>query len=161
MREPHRSAQVSDGQPELTGRRLLCVTVTPSNLRLILRGVTRRCAVCGQRGLTDRFLRLREQCPQCGYVFERKAGHFVGAVGMNTIVTFALIAITLVAGILLMWPDVTFIPLAAVTVGIATAVPVLFHPIAKTLWVGIDLIIHPLEPGEAFVETEEGAAQQG
>jgi len=161
MRDLHGSAKVSDSQPELASLRLPCMPATPSNLRLILRGITRRCAVCGQRGLTDRFLRLRKQCPQCGYVFERKPGHFVGAVGMNTIFTFALIAITLVAGTLLMWPDVTFIPLAAVTVGIAMAVPVLFHPIAKTLWVGIDLIIHPLEPGEAFVETEEGAAQQG
>lgn len=80
---------------------------------------------------------------------------------MNTIFTFALIAITLVASMLLMWPDVEFAPLAVVTVGVAAVVPVLFHPIAKTLWVGVDLIIHPLEPGEAFVEAEEGASQQG
>ena len=134
---------------------------TPSKLRLVLRGLTRRCAVCGQGGLTDRFLHLRERCPRCGYRFERKAGHFVGAVGMNTIVTFGLIAITLVIGILVMWPDVKFIPLAAATVAVAVVVPTFFHPIAKTLWVGIDLIIHPLEPGEAFVDTEEGAPQQG
>ena len=77
---------------------------------------------------------------------------------MNTIITFASIAVTLFVGILLMWPDVTFVPLAPITVAIAVIFPVLFHPTAKTLWVGIDLIIHPLEPGEAFVETEEGSA---
>jgi uncharacterized protein (DUF983 family) len=152
---------LSDRESELPDRRLLLVIATPSKFRLISRGLTRRCAVCGQGGLTEGFLRLREKCPRCGYVFERKAGHFVGAVGMNTIFTFALIAVTLVGGMLLMWPDVEFVPLAAVTVSIAVLVPTFFHPIAKTLWVGIDLIIHPLEPGEAVIEAEECTAQQG
>ncbi len=153
--------RLSDRESELPDRRLLFVIATPSKSRLILRGLTRRCAVCGEGDLTEGFLRLRDRCPRCGYVFERQDGHFVGAVGMNTIFTFALIAITLIGGMVLMWPDVEFVPLAAVTVAIAVLVPTLFHPIAKTLWIGIDLIIHPLEPGEAVVEAEERAPEQG
>ena len=58
---------------------------------------------------------------------------------------------------------------------IAVIVPPLFHPTAKTLWVGIDLMMNPVRPGEAVadlldpkrlfaaggVDTEEGPPEQG
>ncbi len=134
---------------------------TPSNGTLFWRGITRACAACGQRGLTRRWVTLREECPRCGFRFERKPGHFVGAVGMNTIATFALLLITLVAGIGLTWPDVRVIPLLVPMLLMAVLVPLLIHPTAKTLWVGIDLMMNPLEPGESVVESEERTPQQG
>ncbi len=76
---------------------------------------------------------------------------------MNTIVTFGLILITLLGGIAVMWPDVEAIPLTVATFAVAIIVPPAFHTTAKTLWVGIDLIIHPLQPGEATGGSEEGA----
>jgi uncharacterized protein (DUF983 family) len=133
---------------------------TPSRGTLFWRGITRACAACGRRGLTRRWVTLREECPRCGFRFERKPGHFVGAVGMNTIATFALLLITLVAGIGLTWPDVRPIPLLIPMLLIAVLVPLLIHPTAKTLWVGIDLMMNPLQPGESVVESEEGTPQQ-
>lgn len=103
---------------------------------------------------------LRDECPRCGFHFERKPGHFVGAVGMSTIATFALLLIALLVGILVMWPDVAAGPLLIAMLPIAILVPVLIHPTAKTLWVAIDLSMKPIEPHEALGGPEERAPQQ-
>ena len=92
---------------------------------------------------------LCDACPRCGFVFERKPGHFVGAVGMNTIVTFGSILISILLGIWALWPDVDVVPLGLAPLLIAVVMPPLIHPSAKTLWVAIDLMMHPLEPEEA------------
>ncbi|MEZ5168218.1 MAG: DUF983 domain-containing protein [Acidimicrobiales bacterium] len=125
---------------------------------LLWRGVTRACAVCGRRGLTRRGVALRDDCPRCGFHFERKPGHFVGAVGMSTIFTFALLLITLLVGIWLTWPDVRATPLLLAMVPIAVLVPIVIHPTAKTLWVAIDLAMTPVQPGEALGGPEERTA---
>ena len=133
---------------------------------MVWRGLTRACAVCGKRGLTRRWVVLTRDCPRCGFTFERSPGHFVGAVGMNTIVTFGLMLVTIVVGILLTLPDVRFWPVTLAALGVAVFVPVLFHASAKTLWVAIDLVMNPLETGEApllerHLVAEEGSSQQG
>ncbi len=134
---------------------------TPRRGTLLWRGFTRACAVCGQRGLTRRGVALREDCPRCGFHFERKPGHFVGAVGMSTIATFGLLLVTLVIGIAVSWPDVSVGALLLPMLPIAVLVPLVIHPTAKTLWVAVDLLMNPLEPGEAVGHSEERASQQG
>lgn len=138
---------------------------TPRPRVLLWRGFTRACGVCGSRGLTRRWMTLREECPRCGFRFERKPGHFVGAVGMSTIATFGSLLIVLVVGIGLTWPDVRPAPLLIPMLPIAVLMPVLVHPTAKTLWVAIDLMMNPVEPGETVLDTEpvaqERATQQG
>lgn len=151
-------------------RRLIVVSdvvrPTPSRGVLFFRGATRACAVCGQRGLTRGVIDLCPECPRCGFVFERHPGHFVGAVMMNTIITFGAILITFLASLWVLWPDVNFLGLAAVPFLIVLIVPAFFTPTFKTLWVAIDLMMNPLEPGEAprgfvGVDAEEGTPQEG
>ena len=131
---------------------------TPPTRVLLWRGATRACAVCGRRGLTRRWVSLADACPRCGFVFERKPGHFVGAVGINTIVVFGLILLSVVGGVIVMWPRPELVPLLALTLPIAILLPVFFHATAKTLWIAIDLRMKPLEPGEAVGGPEERAA---
>lgn len=89
---------------------------------------------------------------------------------MATIVTFGLILISFMVSLWVTWPDVNFLSLAAAPLAIAIVVPVLFNATFRTLWAGIDLIMNPLEAGEATrgfdpvtgrqVDTEEGSPQQ-
>ena len=97
----------------------------------------------------------KANCPRCGFHFERSPGHFTGAVGMSTIITFGLILITLLIGVAIQWPDINPGPLLAVMLPIAILVPLVFHPTAKTLWVAIDLALRPIEAGEALGGPEE------
>lgn len=155
---------MSHREAQLTDRRLVVVETreTPANGRLFWRGISRACAVCGRRRLTRRFIALTEQCPRCGFRFERHPGHFLGAVIMSTIVTFGLILISVLVGIWVLWPDVDALRLSIVPLAIAVVVPAVLHPTCKTLWVAIDLMMRPLDPGEGVGDlvAEEGTTQE-
>jgi len=120
----------------------------PSKKVMLLRGLTGRCAVCGTTRLTPRWIVVRAICRRCGFNVERKEGHFVGAVGMNTIVTAGAILATVLGGAALTAPDIPVVGLVLATVGVAVGVSMLFFPISKTLWSAIDLMFVDLEPGE-------------
>ena len=47
----------------------------PAALRTMLaRGLARRCARCGRGELYERWIRLRERCPECGLVYLEDQG---------------------------------------------------------------------------------------
>jgi uncharacterized protein (DUF983 family) len=113
------------------------------------RALLLHCPVCGSGGLFRRWTRMVERCPRCGFLFERSPGQFIGAVGMNTIVTFGVLLVTLVVGFVVTSPDIAVVPLTLTGLAIAAVLPVLFYPFSKTTWAVIDLAMTPLEPGEA------------
>lgn len=116
--------------------------------RLLWRGVTRRCPLCGGGDCFATFFQVRERCPRCNFPIRREEGHWIGAVGMNTIVSFGVLLITLVAVFALTWSDrrpaATFIALFAV----ASIVPLAFFGPSQTLWSAVDLLLRPLEPND-------------
>ncbi len=126
---------------------------------LIWIGLTRGCPVCGKRRLFRHWFSMLERCPRCQFRFERREGQFIGAVGMNTIVTFAGVLGALIVGMILTIPDIAVAPILATTAVIAIVVPLAFYPSSKTLWGGIDLRLSPLEPGES-TWTIEGPIEQ-
>lgn len=91
---------------------------------------------------------MLERCPRCGLRFERIEGHWTGDLGINTIVSFGSLLVVLMVGFLAFWPEppVTAIVIAAVAV--AGVMPFAFFPFSKTIWLAIDLLLRPLEPGE-------------
>lgn len=115
----------------------------PGRLRLFGRALRRRCPYCGGSPF-DGFFRLAHRCHTCGLATDRIAGHWVGAVGINTIVTFAAILVGLVIGIVAMYPDVRPGPLLVALLPLAAAVPVLFWPLSQTLWTAIDITMRPV-----------------
>ncbi len=122
---------------------------TPRVTTLLRRGLTRRCAVCGQGGLFQRWFSMLERCPRCEFRFERREGQFIGAIGVNTVVSFGLLIVTLAIAIIASYPEVDAAPLLVPTVAVAVVAPTVFFPFSKTLWNAIDLALSPLELGEA------------
>jgi uncharacterized protein (DUF983 family) len=122
---------------------------TPGFWTMTGRACTLRCCVCGQGKLFRRWITMVERCPRCGYLFERAEGQFIGAVGMNTIITFGVLLITLIVGFIVTSPDIPAVPLAAVGLGVGVIVPIIVFPFSKTTWTAIDLVMTPLQPGEA------------
>lgn len=121
---------------------------SPSRSQIFRRGFTGRCAVCGKTRLTPKWVVVKFRCDRCNFSIERNEGHFVGAVGMNTIVTFGTILICVVVGAALTAPDVPEVTLSIITVAVGVVVSVVFFPISKTLWSAVDLMMVELEPGE-------------
>jgi hypothetical protein len=48
-------------------------------------------------------------------------------------------------------PDFAMVPLVVAAVVTAVVVPLAFYPSSKTMWTAIDILMRPLEPGEAVM----------
>ena len=72
----------------------------------------------------------------------------MGALIINTTVVFGSFLFVFAGGILVFWPDVPWLGLMVVTVAVNAALPVLFYPVSKTLWMALELSWHPLEDHE-------------
>jgi uncharacterized protein (DUF983 family) len=120
----------------------------PLTLPLLLRrGLTVRCPLCGGRGLFQRWFTMVDRCPRCRLRTERVEGHWLGSLGMNTIVSFAAVLLAVVVGVLLGYPDALTVAVVGV-VATAVIVPIAFFPVSRTLWSAIDLAMRPLEPDD-------------
>lgn len=120
-----------------------------SNLALLVRGARLHCPVCRGGGLFEGFGRLPDRCPHCSFRFERVDGHWMGSLGLNTIVSFATTFVVLMVAVLLTMPRIPTIPVIAAGAGSAVLVPLLFFPASKTLWTAIDLVMRPLTEAES------------
>jgi hypothetical protein len=89
-----------------------------------------------------------ERCPHCGLRFERVEGHWTGALGINTVLSFGLLLVTLLGGFLLTYPEVPAVGLVVASVGVAALGPVFFFPFSKTVWLAIDLQMRGPGPDE-------------
>jgi uncharacterized protein (DUF983 family) len=115
---------------------------------LFLRAMTLRCPQCGSRGLFQSWYRIAERCPTCGLRSDRVVGHWIGAVGVNTIVSFGALLVTLAVGFIVTYPDVPVVPMLVIALAVAVFVPLLFWPFSQTLWTAVDLAMRPAERSE-------------
>ena len=70
---------------------------------------------------------------------------------INTVVTFSLGFVVLMAWIVLSWPDPDFAVGLLVLVPVAVVFPIAFYPVSKTLWTAIDIAMRPLRPDEVSI----------
>lgn len=112
------------------------------------RGLRRRCPVCGGGEVFATFFLVKERCPRCNFAIRRDEGHWIGAVGINTVVTFGLLLLTLTIVFALTWSDRRGAPVFISALAVAAVVPVVFFGPSQTLWSAIDLAMRPLEPGD-------------
>jgi len=106
--------------------------------------------LCGRGKVFRRWFTVLERCPRCNFrLDERIEGHWLGSLGMNIIVSFAVLFIVMIAGLIIAYPDFEQ-PwrLAGICVAVAVVVPLVFFPFSKTLWGAIDLAMRPLEPDD-------------
>ena len=129
------------------GPALKPITEFPHGAKLLWRGLTRRCAWCGDRkAYFLGWFKRQERCRRCGHSYRRGDVAFeLGAVTANIILTFSAILISILVTVLL-GLDV----MVVVFVGAAIALigPALFYPVSFTLWQAIDLLMRPPMPAE-------------
>ena len=122
------------GLPPSGGRRLAV---------LLGRALRRRCPYCGGAGIFSGWFELRDRCPSCGVSFDREEGYFLGAMAVNLLVAEGL-AVGVVV-LLMIFSDLSLLPLEVVGVGLALGLPILFFPYSRTLWMALDLQLDPPE----------------
>lgn len=110
----------------------------------------RRCPWCGdRRAYFTRWFVKRDACRGCGLAWRRAdVGFELGALTINTMVTFGLIVVGVTAGVIATSPDFAVRQIVIALVVGAVVVPVLFYPVSYTLWQAIDLAMRPPEPDD-------------
>ena len=112
------------------------------------RALLRRCPRCGGKGWFRGWFAKVERCRTCGYRYEREPGFLLGAVTINTIVTFGLLAAVLLVGTILSYPDIAVVPMLIASGAVAILVPIIFYPFSYTIWAAVDLAMRPLDAAE-------------
>jgi uncharacterized protein (DUF983 family) len=122
--------------------------LTTSFVRTMVRGAVGACPRCAGRGWFRHWFTRRERCPTCGYRHERQQGFMLGAMTMNVIVTFILLALVMLVGTVASYPDIAVVAIVVTGLVIAVGWPLFFYPMSYTLWAAVDLAMRPLEPAE-------------
>ena len=65
------------------------------------------------------------------------------AIIINTAIAEAVFGVLFIAGLIITAPDFAWAPLLTIAIVTNTLVPLVFYPISKTLWVAVDLYLHP------------------
>jgi uncharacterized protein (DUF983 family) len=120
----------------------------PPTGRMLLRGLVGRCPLCGSGKLFRWWLFMVPECPRCDLHFERIEGHWIGAIAINTVLSFGLMLGVIVTGVVTTHPDIPTGALALTACAVALVVPLLLQPISRTFWTAIDLAMRPVEPAE-------------
>ncbi|MED5265039.1 MAG: DUF983 domain-containing protein [Actinomycetota bacterium] len=126
-------------------------------LKLLWRGSTKACPLCGQRKLFKKWVHMATHCPRCRLHFERVEGHWIGAVGINTIVSVLLLVAGLSVFFYVTYPDIPtgiWVFWFAASFGV---VPILFYPNSKTLWTAIDILMRPIEERDFEATRDENS----
>jgi uncharacterized protein (DUF983 family) len=112
------------------------------------RALLRRCPRCGGKAWFRGWFGKVDRCRTCGYRYERQPGFLLGALTINTIVTFGLLAAVLLVGTILSYPDIAVVPMLIAAAVVAVGVPIVFYPFSYTVWAAVDLTMRPLDPAE-------------
>ena len=93
---------------------------------------------------------INPRCEACGLRFERgrdeEQDHWLGAFTLNFIVTEVVFGIALLIAVLITWPDPPWTRLLYGGGVLMVLMPIVFYPMSKALWLGIDLLFRPATP---------------
>ncbi|MFZ1397815.1 MAG: DUF983 domain-containing protein [Candidatus Promineifilaceae bacterium] len=91
-------------------------------------------------------MRMDEDCPHCGVLFEREDGFFMMAVFVGYVMSF-FIAVPVLAGLYFWIRPSIWGYLIGATVALLLASPLIFH-YARVVWMYIDQLLDPRREGE-------------
>jgi uncharacterized protein (DUF983 family) len=114
-------------------------------LLLFSRALRLRCPACGGGPIFGGWFQSRPRCPACGFLLDREEGYFMGAMLLNIIVAEGIFFVGFAVALVLTWPTP---PWQLLTIGSMAAVvifPLLLYPFSRTVYLALDLLIHPPE----------------
>ena len=110
---------------------------TRSRLHAIL---SRRCPRCLQGAVYSKIFKPNATCPQCGLVFEREPGYFLGSFYVSYGIGAAVGIPTVLVAIYLDLPFLWLFPIVAIWVGFFGPLIVTY---SRVLWYHLDQVVDP------------------
>lgn len=116
---------------------------------MMLRAITLRCPWCASRRTFIRgWFHRHDRCRTCGLKWRREEGFELGAVIMNTFVTFGALTIAMTVGFILTAPDIPVMPFVLALMVVALVVPIVIYPFTYVMWFAFELAVHPPDAAE-------------
>lgn len=120
----------------------------PSFGQTLRRGILLRCPSCGVGRLFRGWFRMNTECSECGFLFDRPAGYFLG----STYINYGLTAlITTISYVVLHfgfgWENQVLMP---GLVAFCLFFPLVFFRFARSLWLSLDSFIDRVGASEAM-----------
>ncbi|MEO6122682.1 MAG: DUF983 domain-containing protein [Ilumatobacteraceae bacterium] len=117
--------------------------------RKLFRAAMLRCPWCGSRRTFLRgWFHRHDRCRTCGIRWRREEGFELGAVTMNTVITMFVLVVAMAISLVVTIPDVPVGKLIISLSIVAVALPVIIYPFTYTLWLALDLTVHPPDKAE-------------
>ena len=112
------------------------------------RALRLRCPRCGARGIVKGWVSLHTRCPSCTLALGRgeDADYWLGAYAINLVVAEGMAALIAIVVLWATWPG--YMPAQLTGMGLAVALPILFVPFSRALWLAWDLSFRPREEGD-------------
>jgi uncharacterized protein (DUF983 family) len=121
----------------------------PSFGRMIRRAILLHCPWCGsRRTFIRRWFGKFERCRTCGIRWRREEGFELGAITINTILTFIVLTAAMTIGFITTSPDIPVLPMVLSLVGVAVLMPIIIYPFTFTIWLALDLAVHRPDAAE-------------
>lgn len=114
-------------------------------LRLFGRALRLRCPNCGKGKLFESWLRMRAECPVCGFRFERgEHGYQVGSYMFNIVASELAFAAVFVGLVVATWPSPPWTLLEYGGIAMMIVAPFVFFPFSRALFLAFDLLFRPV-----------------
>lgn len=109
-----------------------------------------KCPRCGITPLQEKgcWFKFREGCPKCDYSYDREPGYFWGAAWIISYTAASLAAFAVAIPLLIYYPEVDGLFIAAAAVTPILPVVGLMHPYSRAAWMWFDHYFHPLSDYE-------------
>lgn len=113
----------------------------PNITATLLRCLRLRCPVCGDSLIIRSPFKVRHHCPQCGALYQREDGFFVGALTINVVTTELIILVLYLISILLL--D-SYQLILAILFAVGLLFPVAFYHHSWSIWLSLDHLVERL-----------------
>lgn len=108
------------------------------------RGLLRRCPYCGGDKIFKSWFNLHERCPHCNTLFAHEDGYFLGSYVFNIGLTSIIAVLTAIW--MIVYTDMGVVEMQVAAVALVIVLPFILYPYCLSLWMALDLLLHP--PGD-------------
>jgi uncharacterized protein (DUF983 family) len=120
-------------------------------LRAVWSLIRQRCPRCHVGRVFRGSIAMNDPCPQCGLVFQREEGYFLGAMYVSYGLSVLVIGVFYWT-LLTIWPRLGALPvLAAIVILYAPLVPIVFR-YSRVIWMYFDRAISPTDVSAGVYE---------
>lgn len=115
-----------------------------SKRQILMKGLRLKCPRCGEGQMFLGMFKMRLECGNCHFRFEREAGYFVGAMYISYGATIFIAFVGYFA--LDYFTSISFLPNFILWGVFSALFPIFFFRYSRSLWLSLDCIFNPSEP---------------